>query len=84
MTQLDFTPDSETDQITSTAFKRKIELLLDKYRIPGCSISVVRKEEGKWKQGVTSYGIRNVAKEPWTKDVRENRLLVNQAIDGRI
>jgi hypothetical protein len=75
MTQLNYTPDTKTNPVTaprnplSPAFERKIGLLLDKYRIPGCSISVIRKEDDKWIEGVTTYGIRDVSKNPWTADV---------------
>jgi hypothetical protein len=55
--------------VLSSAFQKAIESLIDKYKIPGLSISVLRKEEGQWAQGVTTWGIRDKTGSRWEADV---------------
>jgi hypothetical protein len=51
------------------SFCNDIQGLLDKYNVPGISMSVVRKQGESWEEGVTTMGIRDALGSPWIPDV---------------
>lgn len=51
------------------AFQETVVGLKDKYKIPGLSVSVIRKEEGQWTQSVTTWGIKDKTGSAWEPDV---------------
>lgn len=50
-------------------FEQKVQKLLSKYNVPGLAISVVRREDDKWVEGVKAWGIRNAEGSSWEPDV---------------
>lgn len=55
--------------ILDPSLRQKMEKLLQKYKVPGLCVSVVRKQDEQWAEEVLPFGTRDGSGSPWKEDV---------------